>query len=135
MRMSPEISQSRGFTLIESAIAMVVFVAASLALLPLIAWGITLQADSRNASDAYSLARAQVEELLALPTTDARLAVGGNLGSNVANHFNQPAGTPFIRRWVVVAGPIGTLDVTVTVVSNNSNVRVPPFQFKILLSP
>ncbi len=135
MRVSSNFSRERGFTLIETAIAMLVFVTASLALLPLIAWGIRLQGDSRNAAVAHSIARAAIEELSALPTTDDQLAVGGALDSDVANHFGQPAGTPFTIRWVVAAGPAGTLDVTVTVVSNNNNVRVPPFQFQVLLPP
>ena len=135
MRESRHIEESRGFTLIESAIAMLVFIGAMLSLLALMAWGITLQADSLNAILAHSLAQAQIEELRALPSTDVRLAVGGSLTSNVANHFNQPAGRPVTRRWVVAAGPGGTLSVAVTVVPNNANVAVSPFQFQALLRP
>ena len=135
MRELRDISSSGGFTLIEALIAMLVFVSASVALIPLLVWGITLQANSRNAIAAHSLAQEQIEELKAVPTTDTRLANGGNLATDVANHFNQPAGTPFTRRWTVAAGPAGTLDLTVTVVSNNSNVTVPPFQFQALLQP
>ena len=135
MRGSQNINRSRGFTLVESMMAMLVFVAGSMSLIPLLIWGMTLQANSRNASKAHSLARAQIEEFLAMPTTDAELAVGGSLTADVADHFDQPAGTPFTRRWVVAAGPASTLDVTITVVSNNGNVTVPSFQFQILLPP
>ena len=135
VEVSSHVGQTRGFTLIESMIAMIVFVAASLALVPLIMSGIVLQANSRNASRAHSVARAKTEELRGLPVTDAQLAVGGSLVSDVVDHFDQPAGTPFTRRWVVAAGPAGTLDVTVTVVSNNSTVTVAPFQFQVLLPP
>ena len=135
MRVSRDVGRMRGLTLVESAIAMAVFTAASTALIPLMVWGIRLQANSRNASAAHSLAQAMIEELRALPTTDAQLAVGGDLQNDVANYFDQPAGTPFTRRWVVVAGAAGTLDVTVTAVSNNDTVTVPPFQFKVLLPP
>ena len=126
---------ARGFTLVESMTAMLVFVAASLAVIPLIAAGIQLQGNSRNASAAHSQARAVAEELHALPANAPQRAVGGSLNNDVANHFDQPAGTPFTRRWVVANGVAGTLDVIVTVVSNNPNVRVPPFQFQVLLPP
>ena len=116
-------------------IAMLVFVTASMAALPLIARGMTMQGDSRNSNMVQALVRAQVEELRGLPTSDLRLSVGGNLTSNVANHFNQVSGTPFTRRWTVAAGPTGTLDIVATVVSNNVNVRIPAFQFQLLRLP
>ena len=109
MRGSQNINRSRGFTLVESMMAMLVFVAGSMSLIPLLVWGITLQANSRNASRAHSLARAQIEEFRAMPTTDAELAVGGSLTADVADHFDQPAGTPFTRRWVVAAGAPGSV--------------------------
>ena len=57
MEVPRHVGPSRGFTLIESMIAMIVFVAASLALVPLIVSGIVLEANSRNASRAHTLAR------------------------------------------------------------------------------
>ena len=128
------VGRSRGFTLIESMIAMIVFTAASLALVPLIMSGIVLQANSRNASRAHALAQSKIEELRGLPTTNAQLAVGGSLANNNSTDHSDVS-NPFDIRWVVAAGPVSTLDVSVTVVSNNSTVTVPPFQFQALLPP
>ena len=134
MEVPRHVGPSRGFTLIESMIAMIVFVAASLALVPLIVSGIVLQANSRNASRAHTLAQSKIEELRGLPTTNAQLAVGGSLANNNSTDHSDVSNA-FDVRWVVAAGPVSTLDVSVTVVSNNTTVTVPPFQFQVLLPP
>ena len=134
MEVSGHVGPSRGFTLIESMIAMIVFIAASLALVPLMMSGIVLQANSRNASRAHALAQSKIEELRGLPTSNAQLAVGGSLANNNSTDHSDVS-NPFDIRWVVAAGPASMLDVTVSVGSNNTTVTVPPFQFQVLLPP
>ncbi len=124
-----------GFTLTESMIAMLIFTAGSMALIPLMMWGIRLQSMAMNASKANALMRAQIEELRVLPTNDPRRSIGGGLDANVTDHFDVPAGTPFILRWLVAAGPAGTQDLRMTVVASNANVVLPPLRIRVILPP
>ena len=134
-----QIRAARGFTLIESMIAMLIFVVGGLAMAGLIAHGVRLQAFSRDTSMANALARAKVEELRVIPRTDAQRSDGGSLTGNIANHFDTPAGTSFVRRWTVAAGAAGTQDITVAVVwssalnSTDPNQRQRTVQVRVLL--
>jgi Tfp pilus assembly protein PilV len=92
-----------GVTLIEVLIAMIVTVVGVVAVATLITYGIGLQVLSRDTSRANSLAKAKIEQLRIIPSSDPQLSLGGDLSSNVSDHFDTPAG--FVRRWVVAAGP------------------------------
>ncbi len=106
-------------SLIEVLIAMVVTVVGILAVANLIVYGIGLQVQARDATLANALAKSKIEELsISLP------AVGGNLDNNVTGYSDTPTG--FTRRWVVTAGPAGTLDVTVRVIAENPTAAVSP---------
>ena len=93
-------------------------------------YGIRLQTTARDSTDAQYVAVAQVERLRALPATGPARQVGGSLTTDVADHFDTT--NPTLRtRWVVVTGPAGTQDITLTVVS--SDPLVPPTQVRVLL--
>ena len=106
-------------SLIEVLIAMVVTIVGIVAVAMMILYGIGLQVQARDATMANALAKSKIEELsISLP------AVGGNLNSNVTGYSDTPTG--FTRRWVVAAGPAGTLDVTVRVIVENLTAAVSP---------
>ena len=123
-----------GFTLVEMLVAMVIFVVGVLAVAMLILYGIRLQAFSREVTRANSFAKAKIEELR---VTTPQPVIGGDLNNNVAGYFDTrplPPDTPnFTRRWVVVAAPAGTLDVTVAVVPRIPNMQLPTVQIRALL--
>ena len=118
--MNQENTQS-GMTLIEVLISMVVTIVGVTAAANLILYGVTLQILSRDSSMATGLAKAKIEELRITPSTDSQLSVGGDLDSNVTDHFDAPTG--FARRWLVAAGKADTLDVTVRVISENPTAK------------
>ncbi len=106
-------------SLIEVLIAMVVTVVGVVAVATLIVYGIGLQVQSRDATMANALAKSKIEELsISLP------AVGGDLDNNAPGYNDTPTG--FTRRWVVLAGPANTLDVTVRVIAENPTAAVSP---------
>lgn len=123
----------RGFTLVESLVAMLIFIIATLALAVLMLYGMRLHSLARDGNMAIALAKAKVEDLRIRPLTDPQRSVGGDLQSNASNHFDTPAGTNFVRRWAVAAGPLGTQDVAVTVVSSHANVKIPAIQVHALI--
>ena len=124
-----------GFSLIEALIAMVITVVGLLAVEMLIVQAIRVQTFSRDAAMANALARAQIETIRSLPRTDARRVNGGSLtgdaATNPANYRNT-SDTRFTRRWTVAAGPAGSQDVTVAVLSTESAL-MPTVQIRVLL--
>jgi prepilin-type N-terminal cleavage/methylation domain-containing protein len=131
--MKSDMKKEHGFTLIECMIAMLIFVVGGLAMAGLLAQGIRLSTESRTASLANAVARAKIEELRVTPRTNAQRTAGGNLTSDVANHFDTPAGTTFRRRWTVANGPAGTQDITIAVTMTNTTIRLPATQVRVLL--
>jgi len=123
----------RGFTLVEMMIGMVVFVVGALGVYSMIVYGIHLQSYSKDMTTANALAKAKLEQLRVVAPSDPERSFGGRLDDNVANHFDAPTGTPFVRRWVVTAGPAGTQDITVAVVPITPNPRLPRVQHRTLL--
>ena len=123
-----------GFTLVETLVAMLIFVVGVLAVSVLIVYGVRLQAFSRDATQANAHARALIEQLRVITP---RPAPGGSLVIDVPNYsdttpLNPAPGTLiFIRRWVVAPGPAGTLDVTVAVVPSDPNRQLPPVQIRM----
>lgn len=82
----------------------------------LLAAGAGLQRNSRDGGRAGMAATQWVEVLRMLPRTDARVQTGGNLTADVTNYNAlvnvAPAGQIRVR-WLVQAGPAGSLDITV----------------------
>ncbi len=128
----------RGFGLVELLIAMVVLTVGLLAVAVLIMYGIRIQTFARDATLASGAAKQRLEILRNMPRTDAMRQNGGSLVANVAPFFapvdldpNQAGiDTPFVVRWMVAAGPAGTQDVTVVVVSTSPARQLPPLQFR-----
>ena len=107
---------ARGFSLIDSLVSLSVASAGMLAVAGLMATGATVQQRSREGGRSGMAAIQFLEQLRMLPRTDLRVSVGGSLTADVANHnalINvAPMGQVRVR-WVVQAGPAGSLDVTV----------------------
>ena len=111
---------------------MVVTIVGVTAAANLILYGLTLQILSRDSSMATGLAKAKIEELRITPSTDPQLSVGGDLDSNVTDHFDTPTG--FSRRWLVATGKADTLDLTVRVISENPTAKAnPSIDIRVLL--
>ena len=106
----------RGFGLVESVISVGIAGSGLLAVAGLLAAGASLQRNSRDGGRAGMAAMQQLEVLRMLPRTDVRVQVGGSLTANVNNYNGlvnvAPAGQVRVR-WLVQAGPAGTLDITV----------------------
>ncbi|BCS31347.1 hypothetical protein TBR22_A05470 [Luteitalea sp. TBR-22] len=116
LRQSDSLHDDRGFGLVESLISVGVAGTGLLAVAGLLATAATLQQRSRDGGRAGMAAMQQLEVLRILPRNDARLTVGGNLFANVADHTAIVNVTPTGQmrvRWLVQAGPAGSLDITV----------------------
>ena len=111
----------RGFGLVESVMSVGVAASGLLAVAGLLAAGASMQRNSRDGGRAGMAAMQQLEVLRMLPRTDARVQTGGgaaagSLTANVANYnglVNVPPAGQVRVRWLVQAGPAGTLDITV----------------------
>lgn len=119
-------SDERGFTLVESLVAMVVLTVGLVSLAQLLAVSLRMQQLGRNETQAVRLAQDKMDQLMSL-SFDASLdiAIGGSLAANNANHFDtdEPG---YTRRWVVVAGPDGNADlreITIRVIPNSNDRR------------
>lgn len=106
----------RGFGLVESVISVGIAGSGLLAVAGLLAAGASMQRNSRDGGRAGMAAMQQLEVLRMLPSTDLRVQMGGSLTANANNHNAlvnvAPAGQVRVR-WLVQAGPAGTLDITV----------------------
>ena len=123
----------RGFTLIELLISTVVAVTGLVAIALLIGYGTQMQVSSRDTNMASALAREKMEQLRIVDPSDPQRALGGDLSSNVANHFDtvsSTSGTTFTRRWTVALDPSGKQDVTVAVIQSGQGRTI---QFRTLL--
>jgi len=119
-------NDERGFTLVETLVAMVILTIGLVSLAELMAVSLRLQQLGRNETEAVRLAQDKVDELMMLTfgppgpgVEDIRIVIGGSLTANVANHFDTQAGPDgalgtaddlaqlagYTRRWVVAAGP------------------------------
>ncbi len=106
----------QGFGLVESLLSVGIAATGLLAVAGLLAAGANLQRSSRDGGRAGMAAMQQLEVLRALPRTDARVQIGGNLAANVNNYnalVNVPPAGQVRVRWLVQAGPAGTLDISV----------------------
>ena len=108
------IASSDGFSLIEVLIASSILLVGVLGVAVMLAKSIESSFVSRNVSEITELAHIKLEDLKNRDANvDPQLQVGGNLGSNQANHFDVVTG--YTRRWLVAAGPGNLLSVTVRV--------------------
>jgi prepilin-type N-terminal cleavage/methylation domain-containing protein len=86
----------RGFSLVEALVTLVIFGIGTVALLQLAPRATQFSNRGRLLSEATNLAQAKVEELRALPTTDADLAAGVHVDPE------SPIEDRFERRWEVI---------------------------------
>lgn len=110
------VDDERGFGLVESLMSVGIAAGGLLAVAGLLATGANLQRSSRDGGRAGMAAMQQLEVLRVLPRTDARVQVGGNLTADQNNYnglVNVPPAGQVRVRWLVQAGPAGTLDITV----------------------
>ena len=116
VRRHRRLTDPRGFSLLDSLVSLGVAASGMLAVAGLMATGTTVQQRSREGGRAGMAAIQTLEQLRLLPRTDARVQVGGSLGADLANYNAIVDAPPMGRvrvRWVVQAGPAGTLDITV----------------------
>ena len=136
MKIMPKRNNQSGFSLLECLFALVITVVGLTAVAGLVVEAIRLQAVSRDATAANALVKAKIEELRNFAPTAPRRAAGGSLTGNVTNYNDSPDAR-FRRRWQIenpTAGvPAGTQRVTVTILSNRPDVRLPNIQVQVLM--
>lgn len=106
---------TKGFTLIECVIVMVLVVAGFMSIFSLLTVCVRTEVISRELTTANALSRFKVEEL----KNSSRLA-GGSLTSNVTNYFDNPNST-YTRRWQISTDSMGTQTVVVLMTPNASS--------------
>ncbi len=122
-----------GFSLIEVLIALVVIVIGVMAVYSMMVMGIRLQVLSRDTTLAIGLAEVKLEELRYMDPADPERTLGGDLNSNVVDHFENANGNLFTVRWKVDPGPINTQDITIGVVTNALNPQISTVRLRALL--
>jgi len=78
-----------GFTLVEALIAMVILAFGLIAVTNLLLVAATSNAVANQSTAATSIASQQLEQLKALPFTDAGLAPGGSLTTDSGSYFSD----------------------------------------------
>ncbi len=110
---------SKGFTLIECVIAMVLVVVGFMAIFSLLTVCLRTEVIAREMTTANSLARMKVEEL----KNSTRLP-GGSLTSDVTNYFDNPT-SRYTRRWQISTDAMGTQTVVVLMTPNAAGILLP----------
>jgi len=110
---------TKGFTLIECVIAMVLVVVGFSAVFSLLTICVRTELISRELTTANSLARLKMEEL-----KNSGRNAGGSLTSNTTNYFDQP-NPKYWRRWQISADPMGTQTVAVVMIPSTSGTVLP----------
>ncbi len=122
-----------GFSLIEVLIALVVIVIGVMAVTSMMVLAIRLQVLSRDTTLAIGLAEVKLEELRYMDPADPERTLGGDLNSNVVDHFENANGNLFTVRWKIDPGPINTQDITIGVVTNALNPQISTVRIQALL--
>jgi len=122
-----------GFSLIEVLIALVVIVIGVMAVTSMMVLAIRLQVLSRDTTLAIGLAEVKLEELRYMDPADPERTLGGDLNSNVVDHFENADGNLFTVRWKVDPGPINTQDITIGVVTNALSPQISTVRLRALL--
>jgi len=86
-----------GFTLVEAMVALVIFAVGTIALLSLAPRATQFTTRGHQLTKASQLAQAKVEELRAVPATDATLQAGTHVDTE------NPIDGVYRRRWIVTA--------------------------------
>jgi prepilin-type N-terminal cleavage/methylation domain-containing protein len=131
--------RQKGFTLLECMFAMVITVIGLTAVLGMVVAAIHLETFSRDTSAATGFAKEKIEELRNYEPTATERGRGGSLTSDVTNYFDFPDGR-FKRRWLIEESPTdtgvptGTQRITLTVLSNRSDILITEVKITILVS-
>jgi prepilin-type N-terminal cleavage/methylation domain-containing protein len=110
-------TNERGFTLIEVLIAMVILTIALVAMAELMAITLRIQMLGRNETASVRLVQSKIDQLVAVNFTNATVAIGGSLSSDVTNYNDTPT-AGYKRRWQIaaIAGETRVRTLTVTVI-------------------
>jgi Tfp pilus assembly protein PilV len=119
-----------GFSIVELLIAMLVTVTCLLGVALMMMYGTRLAAASREATLASAFARSELERIRLLPRSAPERQTGGQLGSDVPDHFATRG--RYTGRWQVAPGPAGTQDVSLVVLAA-ADARVPIARLRVLL--
>ncbi|HEX8736120.1 MAG TPA: prepilin-type N-terminal cleavage/methylation domain-containing protein [Pyrinomonadaceae bacterium] len=111
--------KTKGFTLIECVIAMVLVMTGFVAIFALLTTCLKTETISRELAVANSLTRSKIEEL-----KNSRRTAGGSLTSNTSGYFDNPS-SRYTRRWQIVADSMGTHTVTVMILPNEARTLLP----------
>jgi prepilin-type N-terminal cleavage/methylation domain-containing protein len=113
------VKQSRGFSLVELLVALVIFSFGVLAGVALLGAGHKWEGQAELETQLTVAAEMKMEELKAVAGTSLSdtlaLVPGGDLDTNATGYWDtvELDGRLFTRRWEVVQGPAGTRQVTV----------------------
>ncbi len=119
-----------GFSIVELLIAMLVTVTCLLGVALMLIYGTRLAQASREATLASAFARSELERIRLLPRSASERQPGGQLGSDVPEHFATRG--RYTSRWQVAAGPAGTQDVSLVVLAA-ADAHVPLARLRVLL--
>lgn len=112
-------SGSGGFTIVEVLISTMILAFGVLAGVALLGTGYRWQGQAELTTQLTVAAESKIEDLRAAAGSQApdtvELTAGGDLESRSASHWDtmEQDGRTIERRWLVAAGPAGTLQVTV----------------------
>lgn len=134
-------SDEKGFTLVESIVALLVLTIGLVSMAELLAVSLRLQVLSRNETEAVRLAQDKRDQLMSLNfDTAAEIAINGvdSLAADVANYFDHvtvgESGkvVGYTRRWDVSAGPDGSAnlrELTILIIPDDADRRTQsPYQ-------
>jgi prepilin-type N-terminal cleavage/methylation domain-containing protein len=124
---------AQGFTLIEVMICTLILTTGMLGVAGLLGVTTQMQFDAREAARSTRLAQEKIDELMKLDfTTDAEVAVGGDLDANAAGYFEAPVESVTVR-WQVAAHPSGNTELRMLTV-NVVNMRAKRYGRNVELS-
>jgi Tfp pilus assembly protein PilV len=107
-------TDTKGFTIIECVIAMVLTVSGFMAVFSLLTVCVRTEVIAREMTAANALSRLKMEEL-----KNSSRSPGGSLTSDVANYFDNP-NSSYKRRWQISTDSMGTQTVIVLMTPNAS---------------
>ena len=122
--MAPTNSSERGFTIVEVLVATVILVIGLVSMAELMAITLRMQMLGKNETAAIRLVQSKFDELVAVTFTNASVAVGGSLTTDVATYNDAPV-SGYKRRWQIaaIAGETRVRTLTVTVIPTNADRR------------